>query len=80
MLIIVSLNYVMIPVVQMDPSKFQKMSFLYNALQDGWTVRKQDNSYIFKKKHEGKRAVFLDTYLNTFITANSDVRSLLSKI
>jgi hypothetical protein len=80
MLIIVSLNYVMRQAVQMDPSKFQKMAFLYNAVQDGWTVSKRDDSYIFKKKHEGKRAIFLDTYLNTFITNNSDVRSLLSKI
>ena len=80
MLIIVSLNYIMRPVVQMDPSKFQKMAFLYNAVQDGWTVRKRDDSYIFKKKHEGKQAVFVDTYLNSFITANSDIRSLLSKI
>ena len=80
MLIIVSSNYVMNPSIKMDPSKFQKMAFLYNALQDGWSVHKRDDSYVFKKKHEGKQAVFLDTYLNSFITANSDIRSLLSKI
>jgi len=80
MLIIVSLNYVMKPAIQIDPSKFQKMAFLYNALQDGWTIKKGENSYIFRKKHEGKRAVFLDTYLNAFITSNLDVRTLLSTI
>ena len=66
--------------IQMDSIQFQKMTFVYNALQDGWTVQKHDDSYIFRKKHEGKKEVFLDTYLNTFITNNSDVRSLLSKI
>ena len=80
MLIIVSSIYVMKPVIQIDSSKFQKMAFLYNALEDGWSVRKRNNSYVFKKKHEGKRAVFLDTYLNTFITTNSDVHTILSKI
>jgi len=64
--------------LQMNPAQFQKMAFLYNALQDGWTIKKQDNSYIFRKKHEGKQEVFLDTYLNTFVKSNLDICSLLS--
>ncbi len=64
--------------IQMNSAQFQKMAFLYNALQDGWTIKKQDNSYIFRKKHEGKKEVFLDTYLNTFVKSNLDICSLLS--
>ena len=56
--------------VQMDSSTFQKMLFIYNAIHSGWTVKKQNESYIFRKKHEGKQEVFLDSYLNTFIKSN----------
>ena len=62
----------------MDSSQFQKMVFLYNAIQDGWTVKKQNESYVFRKKHEGKQEVFLDTYLSTFVKTNLDMYSLLS--
>ena len=63
--------------VQIDNIKFQKMMFLYNALNDGWTVKKKNGSYIFKKNHEGKKEVFLDTYLTTFMKDNLDIRKLL---
>jgi hypothetical protein len=62
----------------MDSSQFQKMIFLYNAIQDGWTVKKQNESYVFRKKHEGKQEVFLDTYLSTFVKSNLDMCLLLS--
>lgn len=64
--------------LEMDSSQFQKMVFLYNAIQDGWTVKKQNESYVFRKKHEGKQEVFLDTYLSTFVKSNLDMCSLLS--
>ena len=63
--------------VQIDNIKFQKMMFLYNALNDGWTVKKKNGSYIFKKNHEGKKEVFLDTYLTTFMKDNLDIQKLL---
>ena len=83
MLIIVSNNYVMNTTthnadINMDSSQFRKMLFLYNAIQDGWTVKKKDNSYIFQKNHENKREVFLDTYLTTFMKSNLDVSQLLT--
>lgn len=39
-----------------------------NALHDGWTVKKRGESYIFTKKHEGKREIFMDNYLETFLS------------
>jgi hypothetical protein len=43
------------------------MKFIWNAIEKGWAVKKRDDSYIFSKKHEGKREIFMDTYLETFI-------------
>jgi hypothetical protein len=64
--------------IQMDSAKFRKMMFLYNAINDGWSVKRQHDSYVFRKKHEGKQEVFLDTYLTTFVSTNLDAGSLLS--
>ena len=60
-----------------DTIKFQKMMFLYNAVNAGWAIKKKNGSYIFKKDHEGKKEVFLDTYLTTFMKDNLDVNNLL---
>lgn len=45
----------------------QKMTFIMNALNDGWCVRKVDGNYIFIKKHENKKEIFSDSFLETFI-------------
>ena len=56
--------------LNVDLVQLQKMAFIYNALETGWTVKKIDNQYIFYKKHEGKKEVYLDTYLQKFIESN----------
>ena len=43
-----------------------------NALEDGWTVKKNKESYIFKKKHERKREVFEEKYLEKFVKKHMD--------
>ena len=48
----------------------QKMKFLYNALETGWTVVKIEDKYVFNKKHEGEKEIYLDTYLQQFISNN----------
>jgi hypothetical protein len=63
--------------LNIDYVKFQKMMFLFNAIDDGWTIKKKEDSYIFKKNHEGKKEVFLETYLNTFMKDNLDIKKLL---
>lgn len=57
--------------IQMDRKKFQKMLFITNALEDGWTVKKSQDSYIFTKKHENKREIFQENYLENFIIQGS---------
>ena len=66
-------------IFSVDRVSFQKMLFLYNAVNDGWTIRKKNESYIFKKDHEGKKEIFLDTYLTNFMKNNLDISKLLIK-
>jgi hypothetical protein len=45
--------------------------FLHNVLNNGWTVKKtQLDEYIFIKNHEGKKEIFSNRYLNTFLKDN----------
>ena len=53
-----------------DRIAFQKMNFIMNAIENGWTVKKTDGNYIFTKKHEGKREIFMADYLEKFIDKN----------
>tara|TARA_Y100001970_G_C14092395_1_gene780750 strand:+ start:942 stop:1169 length:228 start_codon:yes stop_codon:yes gene_type:complete len=64
---------------ELDPLKLQKMVFLYNALENGWTINKKKNLYIFSKNHEGKKEVFLDNYIKRFMKENFDIEKLLGK-
>ena len=56
--------------IQIDKKEFQKMMFLKNALEDGWTIKKVDDTYIFSKKHENRREIFQSDYLERFIENN----------
>jgi hypothetical protein len=64
--------------LEIDKIKFQKMVFLYNALDNGWSIRKNQNSYIFKKNHEGKKEILNENYLSIFMKDNADINKLLS--
>ena len=56
--------------IEIDKKTFQKMTFIYNALEQGWKVKKDADSYIFTKKHEGRREIFQESYLETFLISN----------
>ena len=58
--------------------KLKIMIFLFNALENGWSVKKRKDSYVFTKNHEGKTEMFSEDYLTTFMTTNFDVNKLLS--
>ena len=62
----------------MDTRTIQKMGFIMNALDKGWSIKKRDDAFIFSKKHEGKREVFMDNYLGSFVESNFDM-SVLSR-
>ena len=63
--------------LEIDNITFQKMSFMYNALDNGWTIKKRKGSYIFKKNHEGKKEIFNDDYLTTFMKDNLNINNIL---
>ena len=43
------------------------LCFLYNTLDNGWSVKKNKNNYIFFKKHGGKKEYMAEEYIATFI-------------
>ena len=62
--------YNMLDLADLEKKKLQKMVFILNALDDGWSVKKSNDSYIFTKKHEGKKEIFKEEYLETFLLSN----------
>ena len=64
--------------IKINMLTMQKMTFFYNALEDGWEIKKHKNKYIFTKKHEGKKEVFLDDYLKRFIKMNFDINKIIN--
>ena len=63
---------------KIDAIKFQKMLLLYNSIEQGWSVKKRNESYVFSKSHEGKKEVFEDTYLLKFMKTNLDLNRIIS--
>jgi hypothetical protein len=65
--------------IKINTITFQKMNLLYNALDDGWSIKKKENSYIFTKKHENKKEIIEDTYLLKFMKTNLDMNKVIDK-
>lgn len=63
---------------KVDSIIFQKMLLLFNAIEDGWTIKKKNDSYVFIKNHEGKREIFDEKYLSSFMKANFDINKVIS--
>jgi hypothetical protein len=57
--------------IQLSKPQFQKMIFIMNALEKGWSIKKAQESYIFTKKHENKKEIFQENYLEEFIKSNA---------
>jgi hypothetical protein len=64
--------------IEIDNFMLQKMTFLYNALENGWDIKKTDDKYIFSKKHEQKKEVYLDSYLREFLESNITINNISS--
>ena len=65
--------------LNIDYIKLQKMAFLYNALESGWTIKKHKEVYKFTKSHQGAKEIFLDSYLRRFMKENFDLNSILEQ-
>lgn len=64
--------------LKIDAIKFQKMLLLFNSIEQGWSVKKRGESYVFSKNHEGKKEVLEDTYLKKFMKTNLDLNKIFS--
>jgi hypothetical protein len=62
---------------KIDSIKFQKMLLLYNAIEEGWSIKKMNDSYVFKKNHEGKKEIMDEKYLLTFMKSNFDMSKIV---
>ncbi len=58
--------------------KLQKMAFLFNALENGWTIKKKESCYVFSKNHNGQKEVYLDSYLKRFMEENIDFNKIIN--
>jgi len=64
--------------LKIDAIKFQKMLLLFNSIEQGWSVKKHGDSYVFSKNHEGKKEVLENTYLMKFMKSNLDLNKVFS--
>lgn len=64
--------------IKVDTIKFQKMIILFNSIEQGWSVKKKNESYVFTKHHENKKEVLEDSYLIKFMKTNLDLNKVLS--
>jgi hypothetical protein len=64
--------------IKVDVIKFQKMILLFNSIEQGWSVKKRNDSYVFTKNHEGKKEVLEDSYLMKFMKTNLDLNKIFS--
>jgi hypothetical protein len=63
---------------KVDAIKFQKMLLLYNTIEQGWSVKKRNESYVFTKNHENKKEIYDDSYLLKFMKSNLDLNKIVS--
>lgn len=56
----------------------QKMIFIYNAIENGWGVKKMSDKYIFTKNHKQQKEVYLDSYLREFLETNLNINTISS--
>lgn len=64
--------------VKVDVIKFQKMLLLFNSIEQGWSVKKRNESYVFTKSHEGKKEILEESYLMKFMKTNLDLNKVIS--
>ena len=63
---------------KVDAIKFQKMLLLFNSIEQGWSVKKRGDAYVFSKGHEGKKEILEDSYLLKFMKTNLDLNKIIS--
>ena len=47
--------------------EWRKILFIFNAIEDGWSVKKRNNLYIFSKQKGKEKQIYEEKYLEKFI-------------
>ena len=53
-----------------DIKTINKLLIINKALENDWKVEKMGNQYIFTKKHDNKKEVYEEDYLDEFVYKN----------
>lgn len=63
-----------------DMMTIYKMTFVYNAVINGWTVKKlKDTKFEFSKnKEEIKKEFYLDNFLEKFVDSNLNINNIIN--
>ena len=51
-------------------NNMKKLLFIYNALENGWSVKKKGDFYVFFRKHNNNRKYFTSSYIYDFVQSN----------
>ena len=51
-------------------NKIYVMHFVMNTLENGWTIRKKNDNFVFRKKHKNRNEIYSDDYLVNFLKVN----------
>ncbi len=51
-------------------NKIYVMHFVMNTLENGWTIRKNNDNFVFRKKHKNHGEIYSDDYLINFLKIN----------
>jgi hypothetical protein len=62
---------------KIEKNTLHKMILLYNALEEGWTIKRKNDTYVFSKNHERKKEILSDSYLLKFMKTNLDLSKIL---
>ena len=63
--------------IQICSKKFKVMVFLYNSINEGWKIHKEGSTFVFSKKHLGKKEFFEESYLSSFVESNLNIENLI---
>jgi hypothetical protein len=63
--------------LKVDAITFQKMLLIFNSIEQGWSVKKRKDSYVFIKNHENLKEILDNSYLLQFMKTNLDLNKII---
>lgn len=66
--------------IEISKKKIKELIFISNALENGWSIKKKKDIYVFSKKHNNKKEIYENEYLQSFINENSVINNKLLEL